>query len=66
MWGVHRSVLTFTHGIGLSIGKESGVFLAPLALGLCESCESECKYSKPERDSGTAGRGVRKYIGMRV
>ncbi|KAJ7725116.1 hypothetical protein B0H14DRAFT_3519395 [Mycena olivaceomarginata] len=32
--GTRGSVLTFTHGIGLSVGKESGTFPAPLALGL--------------------------------
>jgi hypothetical protein len=44
MWdemGTCRPVLMFTHGIRLSIGKESGAFPAPLALKLCESGESE-------------------------
>jgi hypothetical protein len=42
--------------------RESGAFPAPLALGLCESGESECEKSEPGRDSGTAGRGAGKYV----
>ncbi|KAJ7798158.1 hypothetical protein B0H14DRAFT_3492829 [Mycena olivaceomarginata] len=42
--GTHGLVLMFLHGIGLSTGKESGAFPAPLALGLvCESGKSECE-----------------------
>jgi hypothetical protein len=41
--GTHGLVLMFTHSIGLSIGKESGAFPAPLALELCESGKSECE-----------------------